>query len=103
MENRIKELKELYREEIKTIFTHLPSGEEFLTDEDAYENFGSTISEVFKITDLKGYGEYVDILSKIEGYDMQLAYQLENYLMKEINLVALLGLHVAMEENKNNS
>ncbi len=96
MENTIKKLTNKYRDDIKKIFNQLSVEENSELKNKYIDDFGSTISDIFQISDLKGYSEYLNILNEIDKLDPELSKRLEDYLIKEINLVALLGLHVAL-------
>ncbi len=100
MENTINKLTEKYRDDIREIFTKISNPNDPKLLELYTKNFGSTISEIFDISDLRGYTEYADILSELDKYDPLLSKRLEDYLIKEVNLVALLGLHVALKTDK---
>ncbi len=88
---------------IETILTDLIGNNNLDSFEPYIYNLGSTISEIFNISDLAEHSEYMEILNEIDVYDKNLSIRIENYLIKEINLVAALGFHIAhFEYDKKN-
>lgn len=98
MEIKINELEETYKKQIKTIFTKLRE-EKYPNSEIEYHgHFGDEITELYQLTNLEEYNDYIKIFNQIEAADPKLAEKLEDYLAKEINLIALLSLHAAIEK-----
>ncbi len=98
MDIKINELEETYKKQIKTIFTKLREEKYPNSEMEYHGHFGDEIAELFQVTYLKEYGEYIKIIDQIEAANPKLSRKLENYLAKELNLIALLSLHAAIEK-----
>ncbi len=98
MELKLNALEKLHRNDIKKIFEIIYKDENPIFREKHIKNFGTTLSEIYNLEDLKEFKEYTEIVNEIDKYDPSLAKRLENYLLKEFNFIALLGLHVALLE-----
>lgn len=93
MEEMIKQLNEMYKEEIEDIVKKIQP--ERVRNDGKSINFGGFLNDAFNITGLDSYDNYVNMMNKVEEHNPQLAFELEKYLTKEINLMTLLALHVA--------
>lgn len=58
------------------------------------------LEEVNSVWDTEEYESYVRMLEEIEGVNPRLAVKLEEYFLKELNLVALLGFQLGKETDK---
>ncbi len=99
MKNMINKLTEKHYDEIRETLSKISNYDNSKSLDLYTKNLGSTISEIFNIFDLEDYYEYVDILTELDNYDPLLSRRLEDYLIKEVNLVALLAFHIAVKNN----
>lgn len=100
MDVKIRKLQKTYTKEIRTIFNELVEERYPGIKPQSLSKFGNEIAYFYNITDFQEYDKYVEMLNKVEEYNPKLAENLEEYLEKELNLVALLSLHAAVNKLK---
>jgi len=93
MDNKINGLNEKYREELVESLNLLSKAERFTPNNNSAENFAFSLEEIFNVFETTEFNEHIKILNKIELSNPDLIKELEEYLVKEINLAALLGFH----------
>ncbi len=94
MDNKITDFNEKYGEELVESLNLLTRSKRFTQNNNSVENFAFCLEEIFNVFETSEFNEYIKILNKIELSNPDLIKELEEYLIKEINLAALLGFHV---------
>lgn len=97
MSTEIRNLEKKYREEIKYIFKELSKGKNLDYTKVYSGDFHKELFNVFHVSDYAGYNWYVRTMESISDFDPDIAEDLEAYISKEIDLVALLCFRACIE------
>ncbi len=96
MKKIINQLSNRYDSDLKELLDELCSKNSSISKK--IEDLSGTIFELFHLSDTEEYHKYIEAINEFEKYNAPLSLELEESIHDELNVMLLLGFHLALRK-----